>query len=101
MTGHLSRPPLVGTHAGLSWPEEAREVLKFQIRKRSDRQIEIQPQFTQIGDKIIGSTQWLGADGRRRERFQVLTVRDRKIVDMQGVHLPTPGGAVRTPRNPR
>jgi hypothetical protein len=74
----------VGTHAGLSWPEEAREVLKFQIRKRSDRQIEIQPQFTQIGDKIIGSTQWLGADGRRRERFQVLTVRDGKIVDMQG-----------------
>ena len=25
------------------------------------------------GDKIIGSTQWLGEDGRRHERFQVLT----------------------------
>jgi hypothetical protein len=35
-------------------------------------------------DKIIGSTQWRGADGRRHERFQVLTLRDGKIVDMQG-----------------
>jgi hypothetical protein len=59
--------------------------LKFQIRKRGERRIEIQPEFTQVGDdKIIGSTQWLGADGRRHERFQVLTLRDGKIVDMQG-----------------
>jgi hypothetical protein len=33
---------------------------------------------------IIGSTQWLGANGHRQERFQVLTVRAGKIVDMQG-----------------
>ena len=26
----------------------------------------------------------LGADGRRHERFQVLTIRNDKIVDMQG-----------------
>jgi hypothetical protein len=59
--------------------------LKFQIKKRGDRRIEIQPEFTQIGDdKVIGSTQWLGADGRRRERFQVLTLQDGKVVDMQG-----------------
>ncbi|MGH7187689.1 MAG: nuclear transport factor 2 family protein [Burkholderiales bacterium] len=65
--------------------DEAREVLKFQIKKRGDRRIEIQPEFTQVGDnKIIGSTQWLGADGRRHERFQVITLRDGKIVDMQG-----------------
>jgi ketosteroid isomerase-like protein len=65
--------------------DEAREVLKFQIKKGGDRRIEIQPEFTQVGDdKIIGSTQWLGADGRRHERFQVLTLRDGKIVDMQG-----------------
>ena len=61
--------------------------MRFQIKKRGDRRIEIQPEFTQVGDnKIIGSTQWLGAgaDGRRNERFQVLTLRDGKIVDMQG-----------------
>jgi hypothetical protein len=58
--------------------------LKFQIRKRGERPIEVQPEFTQVGDKIIGSSGWLGADGRRQERFQVLTIRGGKIVDMQG-----------------
>lgn len=59
--------------------------MQFQIQKRGERRIEVQPEFTQVGaDKIIGSTQWLGANGRRHERFQVLTVRDGKIVDMQG-----------------
>ncbi len=33
---------------------------------------------------MIGSTTWLGADGKHRERYQVLTLRDGKIVDMQG-----------------
>jgi hypothetical protein len=59
--------------------------LTYQIRKRGDRRVEVQPEFTQVGDDvIIGSTQWLRADGRRHERFQVLTVHDGKIVDMQG-----------------
>ena len=59
--------------------------MKFQIKKRGERRIEVQPEFTQVGDnKIIGSTQWMGADGRRHERFQVLTLRDGKIVDLQG-----------------
>ena len=58
--------------------------MTFQIRKRGARRIQVQPDFSQLGDKIIGSTQWLGADGRRQERFQVLTVRDGKIVDIQG-----------------
>jgi len=35
-------------------------------------------------DKILASTVWLGADGRRVERFQVLTIRGGKIADMQG-----------------
>jgi hypothetical protein len=45
----------------------------------------VQPEFVQVGDDtIIGSTQWLGADGRRQERFQVITLREGKIADMQG-----------------
>ena len=59
--------------------------MTFQIKKRGGRRIEVQPQFTEVGeDKIIGSTQWTGTDGRRQERYQVLTLRDGKIVDMQG-----------------
>jgi hypothetical protein len=58
--------------------------LKFQIAKRGERRIAIQPEFTEVGDKIIGSTHRLAADGRSHERFQVLTIRDGKIVDMQG-----------------
>jgi hypothetical protein len=59
--------------------------LAFQIEKRGERRIEVQPEFTQVGEsKIIGSTQWMGADGVRQERFQVVTLRDGKIVDMQG-----------------
>ncbi len=56
-----------------------------QIKKRGERRIEVQPEFVQAGDnKIIGSTQWLGADGIRHERYQVITLRDGKIIDMQG-----------------
>ena len=59
--------------------------MTFQIKKRGERRIEVQPEFLQVGDnKIIGSTQWLGADGIRQERYQVLTLRDGKIIDMQG-----------------
>jgi hypothetical protein len=28
--------------------------------------------------------EWIGVDGRRQERFQVITFRDGKIIDMQG-----------------
>ena len=45
----------------------------------------VRPDFTQVGDdRIIGSTEWLGADGIRHESYQVLTLRDGQIVDMQG-----------------
>jgi hypothetical protein len=59
--------------------------LRFQIEKRGESRLEVQPEFTQVGDnKIIGSTHWMGADGRRHERYQVLTLRGGKIIDMQG-----------------
>ena len=59
--------------------------MRFQIQKRGGRRLEVQPEFARVGDdKIIGSTQWLGADGRRQERFQVITLREGKIADMQG-----------------
>jgi hypothetical protein len=58
--------------------------LRFQIQKRGGRRLEVQPEFVQVGDKIIGSTHWLDADGRRQERFQVITLREGKIADMQG-----------------
>jgi hypothetical protein len=47
--------------------------------------VAVQPDFVVLGDdRIIGSTTWLGADGRRHERFQVVTIRDGKIADLQG-----------------
>jgi hypothetical protein len=58
--------------------------LKFQIQKRGSVGMQVQPEFAQVGDKVIGSTRWLGSDGVRRERYQVLTLRDGKIIDMQG-----------------
>ena len=45
----------------------------------------MQPEFTLVGDdRVIGSTRWLDPDGEAHERFQVLTIRDGKIADMQG-----------------
>jgi hypothetical protein len=40
-------------------------------------------EFTQLGAKIIGSTQWLAPADVVHERFQVLTMRNDKVVDMQ------------------
>jgi hypothetical protein len=55
------------------------------MQKRGQRRLEVRPAFEQVGDdKIIGSTQLVGQDGRRQERFQVITVRDGKIADLQG-----------------
>lgn len=59
--------------------------MQFQIKKRGDRRVEVQPEFRQLGpETIVGSASWIGGDGRRQERFQVITLRDGKIVDMQG-----------------
>lgn len=59
--------------------------MTFQTRKRGGRPVEVQPEFTRVGDDvIIGSSRWLDTDGSRHERYQVLTLRDGKIVDLQG-----------------
>jgi hypothetical protein len=59
--------------------------LQFQIQKRGNRRVEVQPEFRQVGTAtIIGSASWIGGDGRRQERFQVITLDEGKIVDMQG-----------------
>jgi ketosteroid isomerase-like protein len=80
-TGHLWWRRTPACHG----PTEALEVMRHQIRKRADNRLEVRPEFTQVtADRIIGSTEWMGTDGRRRVRYQVLTFRDGKIVDMQG-----------------
>ncbi len=44
----------------------------------------MRPKFAQVSDdKIIGSSSWLDPSGQRQERYQVLTIRDGKIADMQ------------------
>jgi hypothetical protein len=58
--------------------------LAFQINKRGEPP-RVVPEFTEVGDdKVIGSTVWRGERGDRIERYQVITFRDGKIVDMQG-----------------
>lgn len=45
----------------------------------------MQANFTLVGeDKVIGSTRRLDPDGETHERFQVITIRDGRIADMQG-----------------
>ncbi|MBV8480877.1 MAG: hypothetical protein JOY72_11320 [Actinobacteria bacterium] len=59
--------------------------MQFQIDKRGGRRRAVRPEFTVVGaDRIIGSTVWVDEDGRRIERYQVLTIREDKIVDIQG-----------------
>jgi hypothetical protein len=66
-------------------PAGALEVMRFQIRKRAENRLQVRPEFTQVGDDtIIGSSEWMGTDGRRQVRYQVLTLLDGKIIDMQG-----------------
>jgi hypothetical protein len=46
--------------------------------------VQITPDFTQIGDKILAAALRQASGGTRRERLMVFTVRAGKIVDMQG-----------------
>jgi ketosteroid isomerase-like protein len=79
-SGHLWWKQTPACHG----PEEARQVLLSQFSKRRALGAVIQPEFTQVGDRIVGSTRWTTPDGRAQERFQVLTLRDGTIVDIQG-----------------
>ena len=55
------------------------------MAKRGDIAPQVSPTYTQVGDdKIISEAFWIDDDGKRTERYQVLTFRDGKIVDMQG-----------------
>ena len=41
-------------------------------------------QFVEVADdKLIGSSTWRSPDGKRENRYMVLTVQDSKIADMQ------------------
>jgi hypothetical protein len=58
--------------------------LAFQLSKRGSGP-EVQPELTRAGpNAIVASTIWTDDDGRRVERFQVVTIRDGKIADLQG-----------------
>jgi hypothetical protein len=59
--------------------------LRFQQQKRAGRPLRVQPEYVEVGDdRVIGSTAWTDESGARQERYQVLTFRDGKIVDIQG-----------------
>ena len=55
------------------------------MQKRGGQRIEVEPEFEQVGaNVVIGSARWPDSDGRRQERFQVMTLREGKITDLQG-----------------
>ena len=71
-------------NARVTRPKRGREVLKFALRAQGGKPHVREPTFTRVGeDKVIGSWQWLASDGERHQRFQVLTFREEKIIDMQ------------------
>ena len=55
--------------------------MEFQIEKQG--RFLFEPTFTELGDKLVGSSSWTDPRGRRQERHAVLTIRDGKIADMQ------------------
>ncbi len=59
--------------------------MRFQLQKRSGQPLTVTPEIERLdADTIISSTSWLRPDGSRTERYQVLRLRDDKIVDIQG-----------------
>ena len=58
--------------------------MQFQLNKPAEHSLEISPTFTQFGDKILASALWGSPGDGLVERFMVFTVRDGKIVAMQG-----------------
>ena len=65
-------------------PEEAREVLAHQVRKRGGRLVEAPPAFTWVGPgTVVGSLEWTNDDGTSARRFHVLKVAGGRIVAMR------------------
>lgn len=58
--------------------------MQVQLGKRGGRPPRITPEFIEVGDKVIASAPWPSSGTRRIERYMVFTVRDAKIIDMQG-----------------
>jgi hypothetical protein len=59
--------------------------LRFQIEKRGGQRLTVRPEFRLVGERrIIGSSEWTDAEGRPVVRYQVLTIENDQIVDMQG-----------------
>ena len=57
--------------------------MTFQIQKHGPGRFLFEPTFTEIGDKLVGTTAWTDPQGTRHSRHAVLTIRDGKIADMQ------------------
>ena len=58
--------------------------MQRQIDKLGSQGFDIRPKFVAVGGgKIIGSSSWRNPDGKREERYMVLTIRDGMIADMQ------------------
>jgi len=66
-------------------PREVREVLRLGLARRGGAEFVRDLELKRVGeDRVVGSADWLASDGGRQRRYQVLTVRDGKIVDIQG-----------------
>ena len=58
--------------------------MKYATKKRGEHNVAFDPELISVSeDVVVGATHWLDDEGKRRERYQVLTVQDGKIVDMQ------------------
>ena len=66
-----------------SGPDEAGEVLQFQIHERGDWSPPIAPTFTQIGNKILASALWPIQRHHRSAHYIIFTIHDLKIGGMQ------------------
>jgi ketosteroid isomerase-like protein len=66
-------------------PREVREVLRLGLASRGGGEFVRDLELQSVGyDRVIGSADWPAPDGGRERRYQVLTVRDGKIIDIQG-----------------
>jgi hypothetical protein len=73
--------------------------LTFQIQKHAGKPPSVSSEFTRVGDdKVISSSTWSDDQGNQVVRYQVITFREGKIIDMQG--FPSRREAERFSRRP-